>query len=132
MRQTLITLGVTPIFVNYETAKKYISRLGLSTEHWTGQGSGHGNHVSDEDYFAKGTSHSGGEMRERLIRDGHRIRRCESCGLAEWLEKPIGLQVHHRDGNRKNNLLGNLQLLCTNCHEQTDNWCFRGRYYKSA
>ena len=37
--------------------------------------------------------------------------------------KPIPLQVHHIDGNHINNELNNLQLLCPNCHAQTDNWC---------
>lgn len=31
--------------------------------------------------------------------------------------------MHHIDGNYKNNNLSNLQLLCPNCHSQTDNYC---------
>lgn len=36
--------------------------------------------------------------------------------------KPINLQVHHIDGNKANNTLDNLQLLCPNCHSYTDNF----------
>ena len=36
--------------------------------------------------------------------------------------KPISLEVHHIDGNGKNNSLDNLQLLCPNCHSQTENY----------
>jgi predicted RNA-binding Zn-ribbon protein involved in translation (DUF1610 family) len=35
--------------------------------------------------------------------------------------------VHHVDGNRNNNDLSNLQLLCPNCHSQTDNFCSKNR-----
>lgn len=57
-----------------------------------------------------------------------RGRKCEQCGLEEWLEKPINLEVHHIDGNRSNNSLDNLQLLCPNCHSYTEN--FRKSRYK--
>ena len=46
--------------------------------------------------------------------------KCEHCGLTHWLDQPISLQVHHKDGDRKNNELSNLELLCLNCHSQTD------------
>ena len=39
--------------------------------------------------------------------------------------KEIPLEVHHVDGDRLNNELTNLQLLCPNCHAQTDNYCGR-------
>ena len=32
----------------------------------------------------------------------------------------IKLQIHHKDGNRLNNEIENLQILCPNCHSQTD------------
>ena len=38
---------------------------------------------------------------------------CERCG--ENLPTAI-LEVHHIDGNRNNNSLDNLELLCPNCH----------------
>lgn len=52
---------------------------------------------------------------------------CECCGLKQWQGKEIHLQVHHVDGNKKNNELSNLQLLCPNCHSQTDNFCAKNR-----
>ena len=45
------------------------------------------------------------------------------CGITEWNNKPIVLQLHHIDGNHNNNNLENLQLLCPNCHSQTENYC---------
>lgn len=54
-----------------------------------------------------------------------RGNKCESCGIIEWQSKPLALEIHHIDGNSKNNDLSNLQLLCPNCHSQTDNFRFK-------
>ena len=35
------------------------------------------------------------------------------------------LQLDHIDGDRSNNELGNLRLLCPNCHALTDTYCGR-------
>lgn len=47
---------------------------------------------------------------------------CESCGLSEWLEKPITLELEHVDGDNQNNIKENLKLLCPNCHSFTETW----------
>lgn len=62
------------------------------------------------------------KLKERLIEDGIKERRCENCGLTEWMGKIIPLELHHKDGNHSNNDLDNLQLLCPNCHAQTDTY----------
>jgi len=36
--------------------------------------------------------------------------KCDTCGSIERLE------IHHRDGNRENNDVLNIQLLCYSCH----------------
>lgn len=60
----------------------------------------------------------------KFYKDLIKIRghKCECCGNTEWLGKPINLQVHHIDGDKTNNTLDNLQLLCPNCHSYTDNF----------
>ena len=63
-----------------------------------------------------------GKLKERLIQEGYKEERCEKCGLTEWLDNPIPLQLHHKDGNHDNNLLENLELLCPNCHSLTDTY----------
>lgn len=63
----------------------------------------------------------GGVLLPELIKlRGHK---CECCGLSEWNNLPITLQAHHIDGDKTNNELENLSLLCPNCHSQTDNFC---------
>ena len=51
-----------------------------------------------------------------------RGHKCEKCENTEWLNQPIVLEVHHKDGDHLNNELENLELLCPNCHSLTENW----------
>ena len=37
----------------------------------------------------------------------------------------IIFQLHHINGNPKDDRLENLQILCPNCHSQTDSYCKR-------
>ena len=54
--------------------------------------------------------------------------RCLECGISEWNNKPIVLEMDHIDGNVNNNARSNLRALCPNCHSQTPTW--RGRKIK--
>lgn len=51
--------------------------------------------------------------------------KCNVCGLSDWNNKPISLELEHKDGDNQNNARENLEGLCPNCHSQTDT--FRGR-----
>ena len=59
---------------------------------------------------------------KRLVNEGYKEYRCERCGISNWMNKPLQLQLHHKDGNHDNNALNNLEILCPNCHTQTDNY----------
>ena len=48
-----------------------------------------------------------------------RDSKCEKCGGAVWFGEPMPLELHHIDGNHKNNDFNNLMLLCPNCHALT-------------
>ena len=48
--------------------------------------------------------------------------RCDICNISDWLGGPITLEIHHIDGVNNNNVAANLQVLCPNCHSQTDNF----------
>ena len=51
--------------------------------------------------------------------------KCSCCGITEWNDKPLALQMDHIDGNNTNNVVENLRWLCPNCHTQTDTWGVR-------
>lgn len=61
-------------------------------------------------------------LKNELLKLNIKEHKCELCGNSEWNNKPIPLQVHHINGNRFDNRIENLQLLCPNCHAQTDNF----------
>ena len=71
-------------------------------------------------------------LRRRLLREGVKDDRCEGCGITEWLQGPIAMQLHHVNGNPLDDRLDNLQLLCPNCHSQTDNWAGRNKGSRSC
>ena len=68
------------------------------------------------------------KLKNRLLQEGYKERKCECCGLSEWNGLPIPLELHHIDGNRNNHKLENLKILCSNCHAQTDT--FRAKNIK--
>ena len=55
--------------------------------------------------------------------------KCNKCGLNEWQEEKLTLELEHKDGNRNNNKRENLEALCPNCHSLTSTW--RGRNCKN-
>jgi 5-methylcytosine-specific restriction endonuclease McrA len=55
------------------------------------------------------------------IEDG----KCERCGISTWRGAPLTTALHHINGDRYDNRIENLELLCPNCHSQTDT--FGGR-----
>jgi len=66
-----------------------------------------------------------GKLRQRLVNAGIKQNQCEACGITEWMGNPLPFELDHIDGNRSNNCLDNLRMLCPNCHAQTETWCRR-------
>lgn len=64
-------------------------------------------------------------LKERLIEEGIKENKCECCGITEWQGRPISLQIHHINGIHNDNRLENIQILCPNCHSQTDTYSGR-------
>lgn len=74
-------------------------------------------------YLVSGSTISISKLRERIIKNGIKERKCEKCGRTEWEGEQIPLELHHINGDRLDNRIENLQLLCPNCHTLTDNYC---------
>ena len=68
--------------------------------------------------FVKGTA-------KRYLRE--QKQGCWTCGITEWNNKPIVLELEHIDGDSTNNSLKNLSLLCPNCHSQTETYKGKNR-----
>lgn len=62
------------------------------------------------------------KLKIRLLKEGLKQNECEVCGLSQWNNLPLNIELHHIDGNRTNHHIDNLQMICPNCHSQTDNY----------
>ena len=97
-------------------AKEVIEKFNLDISHFT-----HSSTVEfDYERFQSGKAIKPANMIKALV--ALRGHKCEKCGNVEWLNQPIVLEVHHKDGDHLNNVLENLELLCPNCHSLTENW----------
>lgn len=62
------------------------------------------------------------KLSKRLVKEGYKEYRCESCGITEYNHKAISLELNHINGKSSDHSLDNLELLCPNCHSQTDTY----------
>lgn len=78
-----------------------------------------------EDLLVVGRARTAAHIKRRLIRERVLDMCCASCGIRQWLGKPAPLELDHVNGDRRDNRLENLRLLCPNCHALTPT--YRGR-----
>jgi transposase-like protein len=76
-------------------------------------------------YLVAGQQQHRGTLKRALLRERLKDYRCECCGISAWRGEPLSLELHHINGDGHDNRLENLELLCPNCHSQTEN--FAGR-----
>jgi hypothetical protein len=128
-RSALQKLGLVPAGSNYATLKQTIDRLQVDTSHFLGQGHHRGRKLGPRRslgaLLALGSTVQSYKLERRILAEKLLPHRCMDCGRRVWRGWPIPLELHHRDGDRSNNTLANLRLLCPNCHALTET--YRGR-----
>jgi hypothetical protein len=80
-----------------------------------------------DEYLVTGREVNRTHLKSRLLAEGLKENRCERCGIGDWLGAPLSMALHHVNGDGDNNRLGNLKMLCPNCHAQTPNFSGRNR-----
>lgn len=128
-------LGLKPEGSNPKTLRKKMDEFGVDYSHFTGQAWNKNpeNPVYRGKYLPKLCEHSSlssANVKELVYRLGLKENKCEICGITEWQGKPIICELHHISGDSTDNRLENLQILCPNCHSQTDNFRSRNRSKK--
>jgi 5-methylcytosine-specific restriction endonuclease McrA len=75
-----------------------------------------------EDLLVVGRKTNRNHLKRRLLGEGLKENHCERCGITQWRGEPLSMQLHHVNGDGSDNRLENLELLCGNCHSQTDTY----------
>lgn len=121
--------------IPHMTFKRYAIKLGIYKPNTAGKGLIKPKQEGKDKFFLKDIlegkhpNYTSGKLRIRLIQEGIKEHKCEKCKLTEWLGIPIPLELNHKDGNKHNHSLKNIELLCPNCHALTPN--YRGRNMKT-
>jgi hypothetical protein len=136
--QVLKRLCLSPTGANYKGMHANFVRLGIDTSHFTGQGHLKGKRHSwtpglplAQILVERSLYRNTFRLKLRLIRDGLLVNRCAGCGIPpNWQGKPLVLILDHRNGDRSDNRLENLRLLCPNCNSQQTTFAGKnkGRY----
>ena len=70
-------------------------------------------------------------VKDYILKNSLKEYKCsrKNCGLTNvWLNRTLVLQLEHKDGDRNNNKLSNLEFLCPNCHSQTETYAGKNSY----
>lgn len=70
------------------------------------------------------------KLKLRLIKEGYFEAKCYCCGITKWNDKPAPIELEHINGDRKDNRIENLTILCPNCHAQTETYRAKNRKNK--
>ena len=135
-RQVLAKLGLREAGGNYEQIKKYIREYKLDIKHFKGRGWNAGlrgigkPRIPLEQILNEGTYFQSFKLKKRLFSAELKQQKCERCGWAEKTKDGyLPLELDHINGDRHDNRLENLRILCPNCHSLTPH--HRGRKARS-
>ena len=130
LSQVLDMLGIPRAGNNTATLRNKLEEYGIDYSHFTfgaKQRKKVENYIPVAEYLGTGKYISTSNLKDKLFREGLKKNECENpkcpCKEGYWLDHPLVCQLHHINGDHTDNRLENLQILCPNCHSQTNNYC---------
>jgi 5-methylcytosine-specific restriction endonuclease McrA len=128
-REIILKLNMKDSAYNYYKIQSFIVEYKIDTSHFLGKEAYRSRHKKEKqrhisEYLKlEGPYISSSNLKKKLILFGLIENKCKICKIGpEWNNMPLTLQLDHIDGNRKNNNIDNLRILCPNCHTQTDTY----------
>ena len=125
-------LGIPKAGGNWRTLKKKVKEYNIDVSHfdYIYAKTHNGKHKQkkicerkDSDIFKESPKISKSNLKKEYIsRVLKNSPKCEKCGITNWNGKELIFQLHHINGNNNDCRKDNLQLLCPNCHSQTENY----------
>lgn len=123
VRQVIHKLGLVGAGGNYEQIKRWIKKLNLDISHFKGQawnkgliGLGKPIHSLDK-ILVENSTYQSHKLKNRLFNEATKKAECELCGWAKMsIDGRIPLELDHINGDRHDNRIENLRILCPNCH----------------
>lgn len=129
-KEVIIRLGYKYGGNSWRTIKKRLDKYGIEWKHlkneWKKGNGGEREVRPIETYLVENSTVIDSKFKKRLIDEGLLENRCDICGLNnEWVGKELVLHLDHVNGVNNDNRIGNLRLLCPNCHSQTSTYAGR-------
>ncbi len=121
--QVIRALGLIPAGGNYNQVQRRIRELSLDVSHFTGAGwsaglklPGHARPLSE--VLVQGSAIGSHALKLRLFAAGLKKPECELCGWAGIREcdGQTPVELDHANGDKTDNRIENLRVLCPNCH----------------
>ena len=117
----LIGLGYKKSGKSLQKLSKLLVTLSIDTSHFNNHNS-KGKKLTEE-FLIYGSCLDNQTIKKRIIKENLIPYICSECGIYDkYNGKPLVLQLEHKDGDPKNNIITNLTFLCPNCHSQTDTY----------